>query len=132
MRNIGSFTRFIQAMSFSQAAVLNLANVSREVQVSRKTVEGYLEVIEDLLLGFRLELFAKRAKRELATHPKLYFFDTGVFRASRPVGPLDSASEVNGKHDLVARSILLFTERAAHLPLKTKMLNASMAMNCGL
>lgn len=96
VRNIGSFTRFLQAMSFSQAAVLNLANVSREVQVSRKTVEGYLEVIEDLLLGFRLEVFAKRAKRELATHPKFYFFDTGVFRANRPVGPLDSVSEVDG------------------------------------
>jgi hypothetical protein len=38
--NIGGFTRFLQAMSFSQASVLNLANVSREVQVSRKTVEG--------------------------------------------------------------------------------------------
>ena len=96
VRNIGGFTRFLQAMSFSQAAVLNLANVSREVQVSRKTVEGYLEVMEDLLLGFRLEVFAKRAKRELATHPKFYFFDTGVFRANRPVGPLDSVSEVDG------------------------------------
>jgi uncharacterized protein len=34
-------------MSFSHAAVLNLANVSREAQVSRKTVEGYLEILED-------------------------------------------------------------------------------------
>jgi uncharacterized protein len=73
VRNIGNFARFLQAMSFSQAAVLNLANVSREVQGSRKTVEGYLEVIEDLLLGFRPEVFAKCAKRELATHPKFYF-----------------------------------------------------------
>jgi hypothetical protein len=40
VRNIGNFARFLQAMSFSQAAVLNLANVSREVQGSRKTVEG--------------------------------------------------------------------------------------------
>jgi len=71
--------------------VLNLANVSREVQVSRKTVEGYLDVLQDLLLGFRLEVFAKRAKRELATH-----FDAGVFRVNRPVGPLDSTSEIDG------------------------------------
>jgi len=96
VRNIGGFTRFLQAMSFSQASVLNLANVSREVQVSRKTVEGYLDVLEDLLLGFRLDVFAKRAKRELATHPKFYFFDAGVFRANRPVGPLDSTSEIDG------------------------------------
>jgi len=96
VRNIGNFAKFLQAMSFSQAAVLNLVNVSREVQGSRKTVEGYLDVMEDLLLGFRLEVFAKCAKRELATHPKFYFFDKGAFRASRPVCPLDSVSEVDG------------------------------------
>jgi predicted AAA+ superfamily ATPase len=76
--------------------VLNLTNVSREAQVSRKTVEGYLEILEDLLLGFRLEVFTKRAKRELAAHPKFYFFDAGVFRANRPAGPLDSTTELDG------------------------------------
>ena len=96
VRNVGGFARFLEAMSFSHASVLNLANVSRDVQVSRKTVEGYLDVLEDLLLGFRLEVFTKRAKRELATHPKFYFFDTGVFRANRPTGPLDSVSEIDG------------------------------------
>jgi predicted AAA+ superfamily ATPase len=69
--------------------------VSREAQVSRKTVEGYLEILEDLLLGFRIDVFTRRAKRELAAHPKFYFFDTGVFRAK-------AGSQVDGKerHDL--------------------------------
>ncbi|MGB6450277.1 MAG: DUF4143 domain-containing protein [Steroidobacteraceae bacterium] len=96
VRNIGAFARFLQAMSFSHAAVLNLANVSREAQVSRKTVEGYLEILEDLLLGFRIDVFTRRAKRELAAHPKFYFFDAGVFRANRPVGPLDAGTELDG------------------------------------
>ncbi len=96
VRNIGAFARFLQAMSFSHGAVLNLANVSREAQVSRKTVEGYLGILEDLLLAFRLEVFTKRAKRELAAHPKFYFFDTGVFRANRPAGPLDVSTELDG------------------------------------
>jgi predicted AAA+ superfamily ATPase len=96
VRNIGAFARFLQAMSFSHAAVLNLANVSREAQVSRKTVEGYLEILEDLLLGFRIDVFTRRAKRELAAHPKFYFFDTGVFRANRPAGPLDTTTELDG------------------------------------
>ena len=69
---------------------LNLASVARDCHVNRKTAEGYLGVLEDLLLGFRLNVFTRRAKRELATHPKFYYFDTGVFRANRPSGPLDS------------------------------------------
>ena len=74
-------------MSFAHASVLNLAAVSRDCQVSRKTAEGYLEILEDLLLGFRVEVFSKRAKRAVAAHPKFYFFDFGVFRANRPAGP---------------------------------------------
>jgi predicted AAA+ superfamily ATPase len=96
VRNIGNFSRFLEAISFSQAAVLNLANVARECQVNRKTVEGYLEILEDLLLAFRLPVFTRRAKRELAAHPKFFFFDTGVFRANRPSGPLDAPAEIAG------------------------------------
>ena len=96
VRNIGSFARFLEAMSYAHGSVLNLASVARDCQVNRKTAEGYLEVLEDLLLGFRLNVFTKRAKRELASHPKFYYFDTGVFRANRPTGPLDSDAEIDG------------------------------------
>jgi uncharacterized protein len=96
VRNVGAFTRFLEAMSFSHAAVLNLAAVARDIQVNRKTVEGYVEILEDLLLGFQLEVFTKRAKRQLAAHRKFYFFDSGVFRTGLPTGPLDSPAEING------------------------------------
>ncbi len=96
VRNIGAFSRFLEGISFSHASVLNLANVARECQVNRKTVEGFLEILEDLLLAFRLPVFTRRAKRALAAHPKFFFFDAGVFRANRPVGPLDSTVEIEG------------------------------------
>ena len=40
--------------------------------------------------------FTRRALRELAAHPKFFFFDAGVFRANRPTGPLDSPAEIDG------------------------------------
>lgn len=96
VRNIGSFARFLEAMSFSHGSILNLSNVSRECQVSRKTVEGYVQILEDLLLGFRIPVFTRRAKRALAAHPKFYYFDAGVFRSLRPSGPLDAPEEIEG------------------------------------
>lgn len=96
VRNIGGFSRFMEAISFSQASVLNLSNVARECQVGRPTVEGYLTILEDLLLAFRVPVFTRRAKRAVASHPKFYFFDAGVFRANRPTGPLDVPSEIDG------------------------------------
>jgi predicted AAA+ superfamily ATPase len=96
VRSVGSFSRFLEAISFSHGAVLNLASVARECQVNRKTVEGFLEILEDLLLAFRVPVFTRRAQRELAVHPKFYFFDAGVFRANRPAGSLDAPAEIEG------------------------------------
>ena len=95
-RNIGNFARFLEAVSFSHGAVLNVSNVARECQIERKTVAGYLEILEDLLLSFRLPVFTRRARRKTSAHPKFYFFDAGVYRSLRPRGPLDRAEEIDG------------------------------------
>ena len=96
VRNIGAFSRFLEAASFSHGSVLNIAAIARECQVQRKTVEGYLQILEDLLLSFRVPIFARRSKRILAAHPKWYYFDAGVFRSLRPSGPIDSPQEIDG------------------------------------
>ena len=96
VRDIGAFSRFLEAVSFSHGAVLNTSEVARECEVSRKTVEGYLQILEDLLLSFRVPVFTKRARRHLTTHPKFYWFDAGVFRSVRPSGPLDRPEEIAG------------------------------------
>jgi predicted AAA+ superfamily ATPase len=97
VRNIGNFSRFLEAISFSHASVLNLANIARDCAVERKVVEGYVGILEDILLAFRLPVFTRRAKRALAAHPKLYLFDAGVFRSLRPRGPLDRPEEIEGQ-----------------------------------
>lgn len=96
VRNIGSFARFLEAASFSHGAVLNISNIARECQVGQKTVAGFLEVLEDLLLCYRFPVFKRRARRQTVTHPKFYLFDTGVFRSLRPTGPLDRPEEISG------------------------------------
>lgn len=95
-RDIGRFARFLEAISFSQGSVLNVSNVARECQAERKTIATYIEVLEDLLVAFRLPVFTRRARRETAQHPKFYLFDAGVFRSLRPRGPLDRSEEIEG------------------------------------
>lgn len=95
-RNIAAFSRFLEAASFSQGSVLNIASVAREASVERKVVEEYFTILEDLLIGSRLPAFQKKAKRRVTAHPKFYYFDVGVYRAIRPMGPLDDTSSVNG------------------------------------
>jgi predicted AAA+ superfamily ATPase len=84
VRNLSSFSRFLESVSFSHASILNISDIARDCQVGRKTVEGYISIQEDLLLSFRIHVFSKQAKRKLSSHPKFYFFDAGVFRSLRP------------------------------------------------
>ena len=96
VRDVGQFARFLEAISFSHGSVLNVSNVARDAQAQRRTMSGYVDVLEDLLLGFRVPVLRRRAKRELSTHPKFFYFDCGVFRALRPRGPLDRPEEIDG------------------------------------
>ena len=96
VRNLAAFSRFLEAASFSQGAPLNMQSVAADSGISRKTVESYFALLEDLLLAVRVPVFQRRAKRKVTSHPKFYFFDAGVFRAIRPRGALDSAEEIDG------------------------------------
>lgn len=108
-RESGAFARFLEAASFSQGQVLNMSAIARECAVHRKVAESYFTILDDLLLGVRLPVFQKRAKRRLVSHPKFYFFDTGVYRAARPCGPLDDPGPIEG----VALETLVFQELRA-------------------
>ena len=111
-RNIGNFTRFLEAASFSHGSQLTVSNISRECGVERKTVEGYLSILEDLLLTFRVPVFTRKAKRATVSHPKFYFFDTGLYNALRPKGPLDRPEEIGGAslEGLVAQHLLAWID----------------------
>ncbi|MEX2530530.1 MAG: AAA family ATPase [Gemmatimonadota bacterium] len=96
VRNLGDFARFLEVVSFSHGQVLSVSAVARDTGAHRKTVQGFLDVLEDLLLSFRVEVFTRRAKRATASHPKFYLFDAGIFRSLRPAGPLDRPAEIDG------------------------------------
>lgn len=96
VRNVGDFARFLEVMSFSHGSSINTSNISRECQIARKTVESYLQILEDLLLSFHLPIFRRKAKRQLASQAKFYFFDTGVYHSIRPKNLYDVATEIEG------------------------------------
>jgi predicted AAA+ superfamily ATPase len=112
VRQVGDFARFMEVISFSHGSVLNTTNIARDCGVSRKTVDTYLQILEDLLLSFTLPVFTRRAQKALTTHPKFYLFDAGVFRSLRPKGPLDRSEEITGAalEGLVAQHLRAWIE----------------------
>ena len=96
VRGIGGFARFLEMVSFSHGSLLNVSNLAREAQLTRKMVDNYVSILEDLLIAYRLPVFSKRAKRTPSVHPKFYFFDVGIYRHLRPSRMLDKGAEIYG------------------------------------
>ncbi|MBF0298475.1 MAG: ATP-binding protein [Oligoflexia bacterium] len=79
-RNLPAYSLFLEHMALRNAQVINLQNLSTQIGVARTTLKGYLEILEDTLIGISLHPIQLKAKvKEVAT-PKFYFFDTGVVR----------------------------------------------------
>jgi predicted AAA+ superfamily ATPase len=106
VRNLPGFARFLEAATFSQASVLNMSEVARDCAISRKVVADYFQILEDLLLAVRIPVFSKKAKRDLLSSEKFFYFDNGVYRQLRPQGPLDSTEGLEG----ASLETLLFQE----------------------
>ena len=80
-RNLGGFSRFLEVAASQCGDILSYQNVGQACQVSAKTVQAYFQILEDTLLGFRLEPWRKSLKKRLVAHPRFYLFDTGVTNA---------------------------------------------------
>jgi predicted AAA+ superfamily ATPase len=81
VRNLPGFARFLPIAALFHGQVLNSSGLARDAGVSRTTVLGYLDVLEDTLIAFRLRAFEAKLRVRERRHPKFYLFDPGVVRA---------------------------------------------------
>lgn len=78
IQNIPSFAEFLKIAAIGSGELLNYTNVGRESGVSAKVVRAYFQILEDTLLGFRVQPWRKGKKRRLIEMEKFYLFDVGV------------------------------------------------------
>lgn len=83
VRNLAGFARFLPIAALFHGQVLNAASLARDAGVSRSTVVGYLDILEDTLLAFRVPPWEGRLRVKEKKHPKLYWVDPGIARAAR-------------------------------------------------
>lgn len=81
VRNLPGFVRFLAVAAVLNGQIVNVAGVARDSGVARPTVQGYLDILEDTLLTFRLPAFEAKLRVRERKLPKLYWVDPGVVRA---------------------------------------------------
>jgi predicted AAA+ superfamily ATPase len=107
VRNLPSFTRFLEAAAFSNAELLSYAAVARDCGVSSKTVAEYYQILEDTLLGYTLDPFTKTRKRRAIQTKKFYYFDCGLTNTllGRTIAPKTPEFGKSFEHFLVLETL---------------------------
>ena len=111
VRNLPTFSRFLDAAALSDGDRVSFANIARECAVSAPTVRSHFEILVDTLLGRWLPAYVKRPKRRVILAPKFYFADVGIVNRLARRGGLKRGGELYGKalenwvlHELLARN----------------------------
>ncbi len=111
VRNLPGFARFLPVAALFHGQTFNVTNIAREAQVARTTVTGYLEILEETLLGFQLAAYETRLRVRERRLPKWYWCDPGLVRAMKkvttPPAPEEGGALFEG---LVAQLIRAYTD----------------------
>ena len=81
VRNIGSFSRFLEIAAGEAGKQLNFTRLSQDLGVADTTIANYYQILEDCMLTLRIDPISESyTKRRLVKSPKYLFFDLGVRR----------------------------------------------------
>ncbi|MDA9271878.1 AAA family ATPase [bacterium] len=81
VRNVGSFSRFLQVAAGEAGKQLNFTRLSQDIGVADTTIANYYQILEDCMLTLRIDPISESyTKRRLVKSPKYLFFDLGVRR----------------------------------------------------
>jgi predicted AAA+ superfamily ATPase len=97
IRNILSFSRFLETAAFSNGEMVNYSNIAAECGVSATTVKEYYQILEDTLTGRFLPSFQKKPKRRVILAPKFFYFDIGLTNYLLKRRSIEMGSESFGK-----------------------------------
>lgn len=110
IRNIQSFSRFLEAAAFSNGEMVNYTNIAADCGVSAPTVKEYFQILEDTLIGRFVPSYQKKPKRRVINAPKFYFFDVGIVNYLLKRGEIQLGSEAFGN----AFEHFIYTEIFSH------------------
>ena len=96
IRQLDSFTRFLQVAALNNSEIVNYTNVAQDCGISAKTVKEYFTILEETMLGFYLPAFTRVVKRRVIQSPKFYYFDVAIPHHLLNRGQLQPETDIYG------------------------------------
>lgn len=98
VRNLPSFARFLDSLSYSIGELTNFSNIARDCGIDSKTVKEYYQILVDTMLGIFIYPYSKKSTRQtILSSPKFYLFDIGVANYLKGINLSSLKGEEAGK-----------------------------------
>jgi len=97
VRNLTTFTRFLEVAALCNGEQINYTSISNDTQIPRTTIHEYFKILEDTLIGYQLPAWGESKKRKPVATPKFYFFDWAIPKHLQEIKTVSRKSELYGK-----------------------------------
>lgn len=78
IRNSSKIHDLLKLLAFQIGNQVSLSELSSALELSRTTVDRYIDLLEKSFIIFRLPGFSRNLRKEVTKMDKIYFYDTGV------------------------------------------------------
>jgi predicted AAA+ superfamily ATPase len=81
IRHSDKLQRLVQLLAFQIGKEASLAELGRQLGMSKNTVERYLDLLEKVFVIFRRSGFSRNLRKEIVKNQRYYFYDNGIRNA---------------------------------------------------
>ena len=81
IRSSDTVKKLLMLLAYQVGSEVSLTELSNNLQMSRVTVEKYIDLLERSFVIFRLPAFSNNQRKEIVKSTKIFFWDTGVRNA---------------------------------------------------
>jgi len=78
IKNFSGYAKLLKIIASQIGGLTNYHELSQATGLSFRTIESYLETLEQTFVAGKLTPFFKNIKKELSKMPKIYFIDSGL------------------------------------------------------
>lgn len=81
IKNSSKILNLLRLISFQVGSEVSYQELATQLQISRNTVEKYLDLLSKVFVIYRVDGFSKNLRKEVVKNSKWYFYDNGIRNA---------------------------------------------------
>lgn len=94
IRHSNKLIRLLQMLAFQIGRQVSLNELGNQLQMSKNTVERYLDLLEKVFIIYKQSSFSSNLRKEISKSSRYYFYDNGIRNAV-----IDNFNPLNMRND---------------------------------